>query len=369
MELIPYLKAMAEKNASDLYFSTGAPVAMKVHGVTSHVTKHALLPGMTKELAYSMMDDKQQAEFEKELELDMSLGVDGLGRFRLNVFQQRGEVAMVVRYITSNIPTIEALRLPKTLHHLIMEPRGLILVAGATGSGKSTTLAAMIDYRNRHQAGHILTIEDPIEYIHQHHQSIVNQREVGVDTHSFNHALRRAMRESPDVIMVGEIRDKETMQQALTYAETGHLCLSTLHASNANKALRRIVNFFPESAHNELLMDLSLHLNAIVSQRLIPDSEHKRVPAVEILLNSPYVKDLVAKGDIDGIKDIMEKSSDQGMQTFDQSLLSLYHQGIISSETALQFADSRNNVGIKLKLEKGKPMGGNFSVDLDDDFY
>lgn len=368
MDLIPYLQVMAEKGASDLYFSTGAPVSMRVHGATSHVTKHVLKPGMAKELAYSVMDDKQRAYFERELELDLSIGVDGLGRFRINVFQQRGEVAFVLRYITNEIPTIETLRLPGVLNNLVMEQRGLILVVGATGSGKSTTLASLIDYRNRHQTGHILTIEDPIEYIHQHHQSVVNQREVGVDTHSFTTALRRAMRESPDVIMVGEIRDQETMQQAMTYAETGHLCLSTLHAANANKALRRIVNFYPESAHNELLLDLSLHLRAIISQRLIPDVHHKRVPAAEILLSSPYIKDLIEKGDIDGIKDIMEKSTDQGMQTFDQSLLGLYHKGIISREIALQFADSRNNLGLKMKLEKGAPRTGHFSVDFDDDF-
>ncbi|WP_020408318.1 PilT/PilU family type 4a pilus ATPase [Hahella ganghwensis] len=355
MELLPYLKAMVEKRASDLYFSTGAPVALKVEGVTSQITQHALNPGVTKKLAYSVMNDRQRAEFEKELELDLAVTVDQLGRFRLNVFMQRNEVALVIRYITSDIPTIETLNLPPMLNQLVMEPRGLILVVGTTGSGKSTTLASMIEYRNLHKTGHILTIEDPIEYLHQHRRSIVNQREVGVDTHSFSHALRRAMRESPDVIMLGEIRDQETMQQAITYAETGHLCLSTLHASNADKALRRIVNFFPESAHAELLMDLSLHLRAIISQRLLTGKDGKRIPAVEMLLASPYIKDLIDKGDIDSIHEVMEKSTDQGMKTFDQSLLELIHQGKITREVGLDNADSRNNLAIKMRLE-GAPV-------------
>ena len=353
MDLLPYLKAMVDKEASDLYFSAGAPVAMKVEGHTAYVTQHPLGPGMAKELAYSVMSDKQRAEFERELELDMAVSVEQLGRFRLNVFMQRGEVALVVRYIKSVIPDVKSLQLPELLNDLIMAPRGLILVVGTTGSGKSTTLASMIDYRNRHKSGHILTIEDPIEYIHHHRKSIVNQREVGVDTHSFSHALRRAMREAPDVIMVGEIRDRETMQQALSYAETGHLCLSTLHAANANKALRRIVNFFPESAHTELFLDLSLHLQAIISQRLLPGTHAKRVPAVEVMLATPYIKDLIQKGEIDNIHDAMEKNSDHGMQTFDQSILNLYHQQLITQQVALEHADSRNNLSIRMRLEDG----------------
>lgn len=353
MELLPYLKAMSERRASDLFFSTGAPVAMKIEGVTTFVTQHGLGSGMPKELAYSVMNDKQRAEFERELELDMAVSVEQLGRFRINVFMQRGEVALVVRYIQSNIPDIQTLQLPELLNQLVMAPRGLILVVGTTGSGKSTTLASMIDYRNQHKSGHILTIEDPIEYIHHHHKSIVNQREVGVDTHSFSHAMRRAMREAPDVIMVGEIRDRETMQQALSYAETGHLCLSTLHAANANKALRRIVNFFPESAHSELFLDLSLHLQAIISQRLLPGLHAKQVPAVEVMLATPYIKDLIQKGEIDNIHDAMEKHCERGMQTFDQSLLNLFHKGRISQEVALEHADSRNNLSIRMKLEDG----------------
>ncbi len=366
MELLPYLKNMVEKHASDLYFSTGAPVAMKVEGVTSHITQHVLNPGTTKKLAYSMMNDRQRAEFEKELELDLAITIEQLGRFRLNVFLQRNEVALVIRYITSEIPTIESLNLPILLNDLVMEPRGLILVVGTTGSGKSTTLASMIEYRNEHKTGHILTIEDPIEYLHHHRRSIVNQREVGVDTHSFSHALRRAMRESPDVIMLGEIRDQETMQQAITYAETGHLCLSTLHASNADKALRRIVNFFPETAHAELFMDLSMHLRAIISQRLLVGTDNKRIPAVEVLLASPYIKDLIGKGDIDNIHEAMEKGTDQGMQTFDQSLLDLIHRRKITTETALDNADSRNNLAIKIRLEGGKGLSAGSGMRLSD---
>jgi twitching motility protein PilU len=353
MDLIPYLKAMVEREASDLYFSSGAPVAMRIEGTTTFVTQHPLGPGMAKNLAYSVMNDKQRAEFEREYELDMAVSVEQLGRFRLNVFMQRGEVALVVRYIKSDIPDIKTLQLPELLNRLVMAPRGLILVVGTTGSGKSTTLASMIDFRNRHKSGHILTIEDPIEYIHHHRKSIVNQREVGVDTHSFSHALRRAMREAPDVILVGEIRDRETMQQALTYAETGHLCLSTLHAANANKALRRIVNFFPESAHSELFMDLSLHLQAIISQRLLPGIHSKRVPAAEIMLATPYIRDLIQKGEIDNIHDAMEKNKDRGMQTFDQCLLELYHAGKITQEVALEHADSYNNLNIKIRLADG----------------
>lgn len=353
MDLLPYLKAMVDKEASDLYFSSGAPVAMRVEGTTAYITHNALGPGMAKNLAYSVMSDRQRADFERELELDMAVSVEDLGRFRLNVFMQRGEVALVVRYIKSHIPTVQELQLPALLDELIMAPRGLILVVGTTGSGKSTTLASMIDYRNQHKSGHILTIEDPIEYIHHHKKSIVNQREVGVDTHSFSHALRRAMREAPDVIMVGEIRDRETMLQALSYAETGHLCLSTLHAANANKALRRIVNFFPESAHSELFLDLSLHLQATVSQRLLPGTTSKRVPAVEVMLATPYIKDLIQKGEIDNIHDAMEKNADSGMQTFDQSLMTLYRAGRIHQKTALEHADSRNNLGIKMRLQEG----------------
>lgn len=366
MELPAYLKVMADKGASDLYLSTGAPVMLKIEGRTGPITQKTLAAGSVKDLAYSVMNDRQRSEFEKNLELDMAVGVNQLGRFRVNVFWQRGEVAMVIRHLKTEIPTLEMLGLPPVLEQLIMEPRGLVLVVGATGSGKSTTLASMIDYRNSHKTGHILTIEDPIEYTHQHKRSIVNQREVGVDTHSYTEALRRAMREAPDVIMIGEIRDLETMKQALTYAETGHLCIATLHAGNVDQTMRRIVNFFPESAHRELFMDLSMHLKAVVSQRLLKDKSGKRVAAVEVMLASPYIKDLVNKGEIDGIGDIMEKSPDQGMKTFDQAILELYHQDRISREEALANADSRHNIEVRLRLENGNLEPGDDAFSMQD---
>lgn len=358
MELPAYLKVMADKGASDLFLSTGSPVMLKIEGKTGPVTQKPLPPGAVKELAFSVMNDKQRSEFEKNLELDMAVGVNGIGRFRVNVFWQRGEVAMVIRHLKTDIPTIEALGLPEVLKQLIMEPRGLILVVGATGSGKSTTLAAMIDHRNNHSAGHILTIEDPIEYTHHHKQSVVNQREVGVDTHSYAEALRRAMREAPDVIMIGEIRDRETMKHALTYAETGHLCIATLHASNVDQTMRRIVNFFPEHTHRELFMDLSMHLKAVVSQRLLKGIDGKRSAAVEVMLASPYIKDLINKGEIDGIGEIMEKSPEQGMKTFDQAILELYHRNKISQEEALANADSWHNLEVKIRLEHGNLSSG-----------
>ncbi len=367
MELPAYLKVMADKGASDLYLSTGATVMLKIEGKTGPITHKPLPAGAVKDLAYSVMNDKQRGEFEKNLELDMAIGVSHIGRFRVNVFWQRGEVAMVIRHLKTEIPSIEALGLPNVLEQLIMEPRGLILVVGATGSGKSTTLAAMIDHRNSHRTGHILTIEDPIEYTHQHKHSVVNQREVGVDTHSYAEALRRAMREAPDVIMIGEIRDRETMKQALTYAETGHLCIATLHASNVDQTMRRIVNFFPESTHRELFMDLSMHLRAVVSQRLLKGTDGTRSAAVEVMLASPYIKDIINKGEIDGIGEIMEKSPEQGMKTFDQAILELYHQGRISQEEALANADSRHNLEVKIRLEHGSlnSSGGQFSIDPD----
>lgn len=368
MDILPFLKIMVEKSASDLYFTTGAPVAIKIEGHTSYITQHSMQPGQVKDLAYSVLNDRQRQEFEQNWELDMAISVEQLGRFRVNVFLQRGETAIVIRYLHAKIPSIESLNLPPLLNQLVMEPRGLILVVGRTSSGKSTTLASMIEYRSRHQSGHILTIEDPIEYNHSHQKAIVNQREIGVDTHSYSQALRRAMRESPDVLMIGEIRDMETMQQALTYAETGHLCLTTLHASNTYKALRRIVNFFPETAHRELFLDLSLHLRAVISQRLVPGVDNKLVPAVEVMLSSPYIQDLIDKGNIDAIRDAIEKSTDQGMQSFDQSLLELYHRGKISLEAALSNADSKNNLGIKIRLESGghSPLENKIHIDKED---
>jgi twitching motility protein PilU len=351
MEISPYLLLMVEKKASDLFFSTGAPVNIKVEGVTSAVDAAPLAPGTVKQIAYSLMSDDQVKTFEATLEMNLAISVHDVGRFRINVYRQRGEVTMVARYIKSEIPSIEALQLPLILKDLVVEPRGLVLMVGSTGSGKSTTLASMIDHRNNSMSGHILTIEDPIEFIHKHKKSIVDQREVGLDTLSYANALMNAMREAPDVILIGEIRDRDTMQQAIAYAETGHLCLSTLHANNANQALDRILNFFPETAHHQLLLDLSMNLRGIVSQRLVQGLNGRRTAAVEVLLNSPYVSDLIQKGEIDQIKEAMEKSSDSGMQTFDQALFELYKAKRINLDEALRNADSRNNLSLRIRLE------------------
>ncbi len=298
-----------------------------------------------------MMTDEQRKVFEKKWEMDLAFTEPGVGRYRVNVFRQRGDVAMVVRYIRSRIPGIEELNLPQIINELVMFPRGLVLVVGTTGSGKSTTLASMIEHRNSVQSGHILTIEDPIEYLHEHNKSIVNQREVGFDTHSYKTALRQAMREAPDVIMIGEIRDRETMQQALMYAETGHLCLSTVHATNANQTLERIKGFFPDSAQKEILRDVSHNLRAVIGQRLLIGKYGKRVPAVELLLNTLLVQELIQKGEIDGLKEAMEQGADIGMSTFDQSLYELYTSGKISLDVALANADSKNNLSLKVRLE------------------
>ena len=353
MEIAPYLKLMVDNNASDLFFSAGAPVNVKVEGVTSPLGDHPMQPELVKKLAYSLINDEQQKTFEQTMELNLAISVKDLGRFRVNLYRQRGNVAMVIRYIKSHIPSIEELHLPQIVKKLIMEPRGLVLLVGSTGSGKSTTLASMIDYRNQRQTGHILTVEEPIEYIHRHSKSIVDQREVGLDTLSYANALKNAMREAPDVILIGEIRDQETMKAAIAYAETGHLCLSTLHANNANQALDRILNFFPNSAHHQLLLDLSLNLRAVVSQRLIPGVDGKRVPAVEVLLKSPYISELIEKGEIDEIKEAIEHSTDAGMKSFDQSLYALYQQGKITADEALKHADSSNNLSLKIRLAQG----------------
>ncbi|HSH40920.1 MAG TPA: PilT/PilU family type 4a pilus ATPase [Arenicellales bacterium] len=365
MDLAPYLKLMVDKKASDVYFSTGAPVMVAIEGKTMRVGEQILKPGVVKQMAYSIMNDDQQKEFEETLEMNLAISAQGLGRFRVNVFRQRGEVSMVVRYIKSDIASVEELKLPSILNDLIMTKRGLILMVGATGSGKSTTLAAMIDYRNSNSAGHILTIEDPIEFTHKHKKSVVNQREVGIDTMSYENALKNAMREAPNVILIGEIRDRDTMKHAIAYAETGHLCLSTLHANNANQAIDRIINFFPDSAHQQLFVDLSLNLRSVISQRLVIGKDNQRIPAVEVLLNSPYISSLIEKGDIHEIKDVMEQSKDQGMQTFDGALYDLYMAGKINLDEALRNADSRNNLMVKIRLAEGAQAGGDdqsFSV-------
>lgn len=372
MDIAPYLKLMVQKNGSDLFFSTGAAPHLKAEGRTMPIGDKRMEPGKVRELAYSIMTDEQKSEFESTLECNLAISVGGLGRFRVNVFRQRGDVAMVLRYIKGNIPSIEELGLPETLKDLIQEKRGLILVVGSTGSGKSTTLASMIDHRNETTQGHILTIEDPIEFLHTHKKSVVDQREVGLDTLTFENALHNALREAPDVILIGEIRDAKTMQHATAYAETGHLCLATLHANNANQAIDRIINFFPDSAHKQLYNDLSLNLKAVVSQRLVPTIEGKRAAAVEILLATSFISELIQKGDIHSIKEAMEQGKGQGMQTFDGALYELYKAGTITVEEALKNADSRNNLSLKIRLgdtddSPVKSGGGINEIQFDDD--
>jgi twitching motility protein PilU len=354
MEVIPYLKLMVQKEASDLFFTTGTRVHVKVDGRLVPVGDKPLKSPECKTLIYSVMNDKQIAEFEREWELNKGLSVAGLGRFRVNIFKQRGDLAMVIRYIKSVVPSIEELSLPPVLKEVVMEPRGLVLVVGSTGSGKSTTLAAMVEFRNQNRSGHVLTIEDPIEYLFKHKKCVINQREVGIDTQSYHYALKNAMREAPDVIMIGEIRDLETMQAAVSYAETGHLCLSTLHANNANQALDRIKNFYPETAHRQLYMDLSLNMRAVISQRLLRNVEGGRIPAVEVMLLSSYVSELILKGDTHALKDAMEQSDTHGMQTFDQCLYNLYKTGRITLEEALRNADSRNDLALRVRLAEGR---------------
>ena len=351
MELQPFLKIFAHKHGSDMFFSAGALPHIKIEGTFMPLGKQVLTGDDILDLAHSVMDEEQKQEFEQTWECNLGVGLRGIGRFRVNVFRQRGEPAMVIRYIKDHIPSFEDLSLPPVLGKLIMKKRGLILVVGATGSGKSTTLAAMIDYRNSRVPGHILTIEDPIEFIHRHKKSIVNQREVGIDTQSYEAALKNAMREAPDVILIGEIRDKATMQAAIAYAETGHLCVSTLHANNANQALDRIINFFPENHHAQARMDLSLNLQAVVSQRLLQGTDGGRVPAVEVMLLSRYVSELILKGEIKGLKDAMEQSEMDGMQTFDQALYELYRKKRITLDEALDNADSRNDLSLRIRLD------------------
>jgi twitching motility protein PilU len=355
MEFRDYLKILALKDGSDLYLSTGAPPSAKFHGVLKVLAKEPLQPGQVKDIAYQVMDQEQIHAFEQKPEMNLAISERGVGRFRVNIFKQRNEVAMVVRNIKTVIPNADDLGLPPVLKEVIMEKRGLVLFVGGTGSGKSTSLASLIDHRNRNSSGHIITIEDPIEFVHPHRRSIVNQREVGVDTDSYEDALKNTLRQAPDVILIGEIRDRETMEHALAFAETGHLAISTLHANNANQALDRIINFFPEERRNQLLTDLSLNLRCFISQRLIPTEDGKRVAAVEILLGTATVEELIKRGDVSGLKEVMEKSEPLGMQTFDTALMRLYQQGRISLDAALKNADSANNLRLRINLSGKAP--------------
>ncbi len=354
MEFKDYLKILVHKDGSDLYLTVGAPPAAKFQGALKPLEAIILTKERLKEIADSIMDDEQREQFEQIPEMNLAISEPGIGRFRINIFKQRNNHALVIRNIKVDIPNADDLGLPSILKDKIMEKRGLILFVGGTGSGKSTSLAALLDHRNSNSSGHIITIEDPIEYVHPHKKCLVNQREVGVDTLTYEDALKNTLRQAPDVILIGEIRSQETMEHALAFAETGHLCLSTLHANNANQALDRIINFFPEERRGQLLLDLSLNLQAFVSQRLIPTIDGKRTAAIEILLGTQLVSDLIHKGEIHAIKEAMEKSENIGMQTFDSHLLKLYKAGKISLEEALRNSDSPNNLKLKINLSEGK---------------
>ena len=346
------LRAMLSKKASDLFITAGFPPAFKVDGKMTPVSNQTLTPQMTADLARGIMNDKQAAEFEATKECNFAIAPAGIGRFRVNAFVQQQRVGLVMRTITTSIPNFDAMKLPPVLKDVVMSKRGLVIFVGGTGSGKSTSMAAMIGYRNENSYGHIITIEDPVEYVHEHKNCVITQREVGVDTDSWENALHNTLRQAPDVILIGEIRHKETMEHAIAFAETGHLAMGTLHANSANQALDRIINFFPEERKQQLLMDLALNMRALVAQRLIPTKEGKgRRAAIEILLNSPLIQDLIFKGEVHEIKAVMAKSRELGMQTFDQALFDLYEEGAISYEDALRNADSVNELRLKIKLE------------------
>ncbi len=345
------LRAMVAKKGSDLFITAGFPPAIKLDGKMTPVASQQLTMQHTAELSRAMMNDKQAQEFEATKECNFAINPGSIGRFRVNAFMQQGRIGMVMRTITTTIPKLEDLNLPTVLKDVVMTKRGLILMVGGTGSGKSTSLAAMIGYRNENSYGHIVTIEDPVEYVHEHKNCVITQREVGVDTDSWHAALKNTLRQAPDVILIGEIRDRETMDYAIAFAETGHLCMATLHANSANQALDRVINFFPEERKHQVLMDLSLNIRALVSQRLIPKKEGKgRAAAVEIMLNSPLISDLIFKGEVHEIKEIMKKSRELGMQTFDQHLFDLYEDGQIGYEDALRNADSVNELRLMIKL-------------------
>ncbi|GGB97588.1 twitching motility protein PilU [Marinobacterium zhoushanense] len=351
MDFTQLLKVMHERGASDLFVTAGAAPSIKVDGTIKPLTRESLKPSQARALVYSTMNDKQLAEFEGTSECNFAISAPGIGRFRVSAFMQRNSPGMVLRSINDYIPSLEELNLPPVLKDLSMTKRGLILFVGGTSTGKSTSLASMIDYRNNHHAGHIITIEDPIEYIHQHKKSIITQREVGIDTESFEVALKNTLRQAPDVILMGEIRSSETMKFALQFAETGHLCLATLHANNANQALDRIISFFGPEHHSQIWMDMSLNLKAIIAQQLLPTVDGKgRRAAIEVLINTPLIQDLIRKAEVHEIKDVVKKSTNLGMQTFDQALYTLYRDGVITYETALGHADSANDLRLMIKL-------------------
>ncbi|PCJ31718.1 MAG: twitching motility protein [Moraxellaceae bacterium] len=351
LDIMPYLVKMVEIDGSDLFITSGAPVKSKVHGTAIEMDSYLLTPELTQSAAYNIMTEAQIEEFEQTKDLDFAISLpDNSARFRVNVFSQRRSIGMVLRLIPSEIPTAEQLKLPDVMLELIMEKRGLLLMVGGTGSGKSTSLAAMINHRNHNSAGHILTIEDPVEFSHPNLKSIVNQREVGIDTKSYASALKASLREAPDVILIGEIRDRETMEAALELANTGHLCISTMHANNANQAMERIINMFDQAQHKQLFMDISANLGAVISQRLIPDVHGKRCAAIEVMLNTPHIASLILKGSLNEIKEAMANSGADGMQTFDDALITLYKDGRISLDEALRNADSRNDLEAKINF-------------------
>ncbi len=361
------LRKAVELEASDLFITVGAPPCAKIDGEITHLTDSKLSPNHTQMLVRSIMNDKQVAAFEEKHEANFAIALPGTARFRVNAFVQRGSVGMVLRMIRSDVPRFEELHLPKVLEDISMTKRGLVIFVGATSSGKSTSLASMIDFRNENSAGHIVTIEDPIEFVHRHKKCLITQREVGVDTDDFGSALKNTLRQAPDVILIGEIRDRETMDYAIAFAETGHLCLATLHANNTNQALDRIINFFPEERRQQLLMDLSLNLKSVISQRLLRREDGKgRIPAVEVLINSPLIGDLIFKGDVHEIKEVMKRSRELGMQTFDQALFDLYDRNMVDYAEALRNADSVNDLRLKIKLEskRGIPRSAAEEDDL-----
>jgi twitching motility protein PilU len=357
------LRLMISRNGSDLFLTCDFPPAIKVDGKVTKVSPQPLNGMHTMALARAVMNDKQAAEFERTKECNFAISPQGIGRFRINAFIQQGQVGMVCRTIAQTLPTLDGLGMPKILKEVALSKRGLVIFVGATGSGKSTSLAAMVDHRNEHSYGHIITIEDPVEFVHPHKNCIVTQREVGIDTDGWEAALKNTLRQAPDVILMGELRDRETMEHAVAFAETGHLCMATLHANSANQALDRIINFFPEERRQQLLMDLSLNLKALVSQRLMPRQEGRgRVAAVEILLNTPLVSDLIFKGEVSEIKELMKRSREQGMQTFDQALFDLYEDGAVSIEDALRNADSLNDLRLQIKLRSKRARNTDLSA-------